>query len=126
MAMGLHDDDVAFFLAADEPATYLQVLRPPFCPITSDVGCNDFRLRIVAVFLPWRSDANLQHGRPATGPVSLMNRGEGHCAPPCHQMCSNQGRAWEERHGPRAQTQGAVRAGCIVIHRWPRYWESGM
>jgi len=25
MAMGLHDDDVAFFLAADEPATYLQV-----------------------------------------------------------------------------------------------------
>ena len=25
MAMGLHDKDVAFFLAADEPATYLQV-----------------------------------------------------------------------------------------------------
>ena len=25
MAMGLHNDDVAFFLAADEPATYLQV-----------------------------------------------------------------------------------------------------
>jgi hypothetical protein len=25
MAMGLHDDDVAFFLAADEPATYVQV-----------------------------------------------------------------------------------------------------
>ena len=23
--MGLHDKDVAFFLAADEPATYLQV-----------------------------------------------------------------------------------------------------
>ena len=25
LAMGLHDEDVAFFLAADEPATYLQV-----------------------------------------------------------------------------------------------------
>lgn len=25
MAMGLHDNDVAFFLAADEPATYVQV-----------------------------------------------------------------------------------------------------
>ena len=25
MAMGLHDNDVAFFLAADEPATYIQV-----------------------------------------------------------------------------------------------------
>lgn len=25
IAMGLHDKDVAFFLAADEPATYLQV-----------------------------------------------------------------------------------------------------
>ena len=32
MTMGLHDDDVAFFLAADEPATYLQVLRVPFVP----------------------------------------------------------------------------------------------
>ena len=32
MTMGLHDDDVAFFLAADEPATYLQVLTPPFPP----------------------------------------------------------------------------------------------
>ena len=27
MAMGLHDEDVTFFLAADEPATYLQVQK---------------------------------------------------------------------------------------------------
>ena len=32
MTMGLHDDDVAFFLAADEPATYLQVLALPMPP----------------------------------------------------------------------------------------------
>ena len=31
MAMGLHDNDVAFFLAADEPATYVQVsMTHPF------------------------------------------------------------------------------------------------
>ena len=32
MTMGLHNDDVAFFLAADEPATYLQVLTLPLFP----------------------------------------------------------------------------------------------
>ena len=29
MSMGVHDKDVVFFLAADEPATYLQVQASP-------------------------------------------------------------------------------------------------
>ena len=49
MTMGLHADDVAFFLAADEPATYLQVLRLPPSPIANNQvpTCSLTRLLLV-------------------------------------------------------------------------------
>ena len=75
MAMGLHDDDVAFFLAADEPATYLQVEssssnvamyleRAAFCSCIAFTTVACMRLLVLGR-LPWPASTVLscfQHG----------------------------------------------------------------
>ena len=91
MAMGLHADDVAFFLAADEPATYLQVLRSPSAP--SKVMCS-----VIAVLCCMlASGTNLQLEKAATGLASHLDM--------LYHM--QQCMAWSERKG---MSQVSVRA----------------
>ena len=90
MTMGLHDDDVAFFLAADEPATYLQVLRLPFAP--SQLMWAAFSVLCCRL----ASGAKLQLEEAAAGLASDTDRGPYGAAMLSHvQQC----KAWPETRG---------------------------
>ena len=101
MTMGLHDDDVAFFLAADEPATYLQVLRLSFAP-------SHVMWVAYVCAAPWYSDASLQHGRAATGPAASFHKAKEDSVPLCYQMCSNARHCLGGIASPRGLSEQAI------------------
>ena len=94
MTMGLHNDDVAFFLAADEPATYLQVLTFPLFP-------SQMMWAAIISHCTLALRCQLRHGGAATGPAALETWSEGRNFYLAPRFAAMRGAACEGRHVPK-------------------------